>query len=93
MIECRVIDLSAGGACLELGRHYDLPNTFEFIHAGSRRFCYLAWRRGNRLGVSYEAAYQKSGNKSGLSLTTTSLSRLSQKKPVHRRPPGHARVS
>jgi len=78
MIDCRVIDLSAGGACLEVQGYHDLPKKFEFIHGSSRRPCYLAWHRGNRLGISYEEAYQTAGNSSGLSRTTTSTSMLSR---------------
>jgi hypothetical protein len=78
MIDCRVIDLSTGGACLELGGHYDLPKQFDFIHGSTRRPCYLAWYRGCRLGISYEEAYQTAGNSSGLSRPTTSTSTLSR---------------
>ncbi len=35
-IECRVVDMSAGGACLELQRTYDLPKRFEFLHGSTR---------------------------------------------------------
>lgn len=52
-IDCTVVDLSAGGACLELARAPDLPRKFEFIHGGVRRKCHLAWRRGYRVGISY----------------------------------------
>lgn len=52
-IDCTVVDLSAGGACLELARAPDLPKRFEFIHGGVRRKCQIAWRRGYRVGVSY----------------------------------------
>src|SRR5215510_1401613 len=43
-IECHVVDMSAGGACLELSRTYDLPKRFEFLHGSTRRFCTLALR-------------------------------------------------
>jgi hypothetical protein len=79
MIDCNVIDLSTGGACLELLRHYDLPNKFELLHGKTLSVCYLAWRRGFRLGVSYEPAYQKEGIRGGLARAeTTSTSWLSR---------------
>jgi len=53
VLNCTVIDLSAGGACLELSRPQDLPKRFEFIHGGVRRKCNLAWRRGFRIGICY----------------------------------------
>jgi hypothetical protein len=34
--ECQVVDLSAGGAGLELPRAYDLPKRFEFLHGNTR---------------------------------------------------------
>jgi hypothetical protein len=78
MIECRVIDLSQGGACLELRGYHDLPKKFEFIHGSARKPCYLAWHRGNRVGVSYEDSYQTAGNSTGLSRPTVSTSFLSR---------------
>jgi len=45
-IDCHVVDLSAGGACLELSKTYNLPSRFEFLHGNTRRFCTLAWTRG-----------------------------------------------
>ena len=32
-IDCYVVDLSAGGACLELQRTYDLPKSLNFFTA------------------------------------------------------------
>jgi hypothetical protein len=77
-VDCRVVDLSAGGACLELLKPYDVPNKFEFLHGSTKRICYLAWRRGLYLGVSYEESYQKSGPRGGLTRSTTGGSWLSR---------------
>ncbi|HZC56591.1 MAG TPA: PilZ domain-containing protein [Xanthobacteraceae bacterium] len=77
-IDCRVIDLSAGGACLELSELCDLPKRFEFIHGCTRTICQLAWIRGYRIGIMYEANKQKSMIAGGLSRATTGLSRLSR---------------
>jgi len=66
-IECTVIDLSAGGACIELSKPDLLVPTFEFLHGGLKRTCNLAWRRGFRAGISFTATVEKSGLSSGLS--------------------------
>jgi hypothetical protein len=52
-IECRVLNVSVGGAGLELPRLYELPEAFEFHHGSSQRICNVVWRDGFRLGVSY----------------------------------------
>ena len=52
-IDCDVIDLSAGGACLIVRAEGPLPRRFEFLHGGSRRKCMLVWQSGRRIGVSY----------------------------------------
>lgn len=66
-IDCTVVDLSAGGACLELSRPQDVPKRFEFLHGGVRRICNLVWRRGFRVGISFLASTEKSGLTGGLS--------------------------
>ena len=80
MIECRIINQSTGGACLELPKYYDIPKKFEFAYGGSRKVCYLAWYRGLRLGISYVDGYQTSWISSGLSRNTTCVNWLSRKK-------------
>ena len=52
-IDCDVIDLSAGGACLLVRSDVPLPKRFEFLHGGTRRKCTLVWKVGRRLGISY----------------------------------------
>ncbi|HKS84617.1 MAG TPA: PilZ domain-containing protein [Pseudolabrys sp.] len=78
-IDCRVIDLSAGGACLELPRAYDLPERFEFMHGSTKRPCYLAWTRGYRIGISYEGTVQRSSISGGLSRPKNGASLLSRR--------------
>src|SRR6476620_11695797 len=77
-IECHVVDLSAGGACLELPRSCDLAKRFEFLHGSTRRFCTLAWTRGFRIGISYEGAIQRSSVSCGLSRPKSGTSLLSR---------------
>jgi hypothetical protein len=52
-IECTIIDLSAGGACLEVGGTVSLPKRFEFFAGGTRKKCNLVWSRGRRVGISF----------------------------------------
>lgn len=54
VIICSVIDLSAGGACLELnGQQPALPRRFVLLHGGVKKKCSLVWQTGRRFGVSF----------------------------------------
>jgi hypothetical protein len=53
LIDGRLIDYSAGGACIEIPTGVDLPNRFEFFHGTTRKRCRLVWSRGRRVGVSF----------------------------------------
>jgi hypothetical protein len=53
VIACNVIDLSAGGACLEVSALAIIPKRFVFLHGGTRKKCNLVWQAGRRLGVSF----------------------------------------
>jgi hypothetical protein len=78
LIDCRIIDLSAGGACIELSRACNLPKRFEFINGRSRMICHVAWIRGCRVGIEYESTKEKSMISSGLSHSAARYSRLSR---------------
>jgi len=52
-IDCSVIDLSAGGACLEVDNPSVLPKRFVLFHGGTKKSCVLVWKTGRRLGVSF----------------------------------------
>jgi hypothetical protein len=53
-IDCTVLDLSAGGARLQVSSSPGgLPKRFEFLHAGIRRKVNLVWTRGFLIGVCY----------------------------------------
>ena len=52
-IDCDVIDLSAGGACLQIWTDVQLPRRFELLHGGTRKKCLMMWKSGRRFGVSY----------------------------------------
>jgi PilZ domain len=53
VISCSVIDLSAGGACLEINGQADIPKRFVFLHGGTKKKCSVVWQEGRRLGVSF----------------------------------------
>ena len=53
VVDCRVIDLSAGGACLEMVDLRPIPKTFELVLGAVRKKCKLVWRDKRRVGVSF----------------------------------------
>jgi hypothetical protein len=53
VVDCRIVDYSAGGACLELSGQAKLPNRFELLFGGTRKRCRIVWSEGRRLGVSF----------------------------------------
>ena len=59
-VECQVVDLSAGGACLRISVLRDMSKRFEFHHGAARYVCRLAWQRGHTIGVCYEGSAPKS---------------------------------
>ena len=54
-IECRVVDLSHGGAGIQLlADHFDLPTSFQIVLGHQTRYtCRVCWRQGRRLGVKF----------------------------------------
>jgi hypothetical protein len=66
-IECTVLDLSVGGACLVPTRLEKLPKSFVFLHGGVRKICSLAWQRGCRIGITFSANTERSVASVGLS--------------------------
>jgi hypothetical protein len=53
VIECEVVDLSPGGACLQLMREANIPERFIFLHGGVNKKARLGWRKGFRFGVVF----------------------------------------
>ena len=53
VIDCILVDYSAGGACLQLLKVVDLPGRFEVLYGTTRKRCRLVWKRGMRLGVAF----------------------------------------
>jgi hypothetical protein len=59
-VDCLVVNLSAGGACLKLHAIMQLPKRFEFLHGATRNVSQLVWQRGYLVGIRYEATASKS---------------------------------
>jgi hypothetical protein len=53
LIDCRVVDYSPGGACLEVLGKPQLPNRFELLFGGTKKRCRVVWTVGRRLGVAF----------------------------------------
>ncbi len=52
-IDCRLVDYSVGGACLELFPMVTLPDRFELLYGAVRKKCRIVCRRGIRIGVTF----------------------------------------
>ena len=52
---CRVVEVSPGGARLQLSTSSALPRSFSFRLAGCTRIFHstMVWRQGNQLGVEF----------------------------------------
>ena len=53
VIECILVDYSAGGACLQLKKFVTLPERFEVLYGTTRKRCRVVWKRGLRIGVAF----------------------------------------
>ena len=53
VMNCTVVDYSAGGACLEVYGQGPVPDRFEFLYGSVRKKSRVVWRRGVRVGVSF----------------------------------------
>ncbi len=52
-IACTVVDLSAGGACLEVDNPEQLPKRFALVHGRTKKSCLVMWRTRTRVGVYF----------------------------------------
>ena len=52
LIDCTILDYSAGGACLDVGL-IDLPLRFELLWGATRKKCRKVWKAGRRIGVAF----------------------------------------
>ncbi|MBV9456789.1 MAG: PilZ domain-containing protein [Bradyrhizobium sp.] len=53
VIQCILVDYSAGGACLQLEKFVALPERFEVLYGTTRKRCRVVWKRGMRIGVAF----------------------------------------
>jgi hypothetical protein len=53
VIDCRIVDYSAGGACIELHAEVALPTRFDLLHGGVKKRCRVTWKQGRRLGLVF----------------------------------------
>jgi hypothetical protein len=53
VMDCEVIELSAGGACVFVHGQADVPDSLTLLHAGVKKSCRVMWRRGRRIGLEY----------------------------------------
>jgi hypothetical protein len=54
-IDCRVRNISTGGACLDVASPFGIPEDFVLVIESDhmRQPCHVVWRNGNRLGVEF----------------------------------------
>ncbi len=52
-IDCTVVDLSAGGACLDLAEPDRLPPRFTLLHGATKKSCLIKWKKFRRIGVQF----------------------------------------
>jgi hypothetical protein len=53
VINCNIVDYSAGGACLEICGQGTLPVRFELLYGTIRKKCRVVWSKGIRFGVTF----------------------------------------
>jgi hypothetical protein len=53
VIGCNVVDISAGGACIEVHGTQAIPARFILNHGGVKKSCRIVWQKGRRIGVSF----------------------------------------
>jgi hypothetical protein len=52
-IACTIIDISAGGVCLEVPGSATIPRKFILNHGGVRKSCHVVWQKGRRVGAAF----------------------------------------
>lgn len=57
-IDCRIRNLSAAGACLEVASQVGVPDDFVLVIEADhlKQPCHVIWRTATRLGVEFRAA-------------------------------------
>ena len=52
-IECTIVDLSAGGACIDVPDPNVLPKRFVLLHGKTKKSCLVMWKTRRRMGVQF----------------------------------------
>jgi PilZ domain len=52
-IACNMVDLSAGGACIDVHGSDAIPKRFMLNHGGVKKACLVMWQKGRRVGVAF----------------------------------------
>ena len=57
-IDCRVRNLSPGGACLEVATQLGIPDDFVLVVESDhlKQPCHVVWRTATRMGVEFRSA-------------------------------------
>ena len=50
---CSIVDISAGGACIEVHGSGAIPNRFILNHGGVQKTCRVVWQKFRRVGVTF----------------------------------------
>ena len=53
LIDCTLIDISTGGACLETAGDAPVAARLVFMHGGVKKRARLVWKKGRRFGVIF----------------------------------------
>lgn len=53
LIDCTLVDISSGGACLETANDVAIPARLVVMHAGVQKRAKLIWKKGRRFGVKF----------------------------------------
>jgi hypothetical protein len=53
LVDCRIVDYSASGACIEISGETKLPNRFELVFGRTRKRCRIVWTKGRRMGLVF----------------------------------------
>ncbi len=55
VFDCRVKNLSPGGAMIDMPSMLGIPTTFDLVIDGTKRHCRVMWRTDRLMGVAFEA--------------------------------------
>ena len=53
VVDCKIVDYSPGGDCLEIWAQTKLPSRFDLLFGGTKKHCRVVWSTGKRIGVAF----------------------------------------